>query len=67
MGLSQEENLAERGPLVTVGGPLAKTRKKTWKMMVNPDVDGYTKTLKSLESTPKNVKNQESTENKNDI
>ena len=35
--------------------------------MVNPDVDDYTKTLKSLESTPKNVKNQESTENKNDI
>jgi len=26
-------------------------------MMGNPDVDGYTKTLKSLENTPKNAKN----------
>jgi len=40
------ENLAERGPLATVRGPLANTqKKKTWELMVNPVVDGYTKTL----------------------
>jgi len=37
-GLSQRENLTERGPL-------AHTQKKTCDMLVNPEVDGYTKTL----------------------
>jgi len=32
-------------------------------MMGNPDVDGYTKTLKSLENTPKNAKNWQPTKN----
>ena len=39
------ENVAERGPLATVGGPLANTQKKNLEMMVNPGVGGYTKTL----------------------
>jgi len=43
--LSQGENVAERGPQFTVRGPLANTRKKTWKMMASPHVDGYIKTL----------------------
>jgi len=34
-GLIQVGNLAERGPLATVGGPLANTQKRTWEMMVN--------------------------------
>jgi len=41
-GLSQ--NLAERGPLDTVRGPLANNKKKR-EIMVNPVVDGYTKTM----------------------
>ena len=41
--------LAERGPLATVRGPLTNIQKKTWEMTVNPDVDGYTKTLNHRE------------------
>jgi len=44
--LSQGENLAERGRLATVGDPLANNQKKTWEMMVHPNVVGYTKTIK---------------------
>ena len=44
-GLSHGQNVAERGPLVTVRGSLANTRKKNLKIMVNPGVDGYTETL----------------------
>jgi len=42
--LSQgEQSLAERGPLVTVRGTLANTKKKNKEMMVNLDVvDVYT-------------------------
>jgi len=36
-GLSQGGNLGE-------GGPLASTQKKTWEIIVNLDVDDYTKT-----------------------
>jgi len=39
-----ERNSAERGPLASVEDLLVNTQKKTWEMMVNPDVDGYTKT-----------------------
>ena len=38
-------NFAERGPLSNVRGPLADTQKRTSDLMLNPDVDGYTKTL----------------------
>ena len=38
-------NLAETGPLTTVRGALANTRKKSWEMVVNLDLGGYTKTL----------------------
>ena len=34
-GLIQVRNLAEKGPLATVGDPLANTQKRTWEMMVN--------------------------------
>ena len=42
-GLSQEGDLAERGPLAAVGGPLASTQKKTWEMVVDPDMEGNKK------------------------
>jgi len=38
------ENLAKRGPLATVQFPPTNTRKNL-RMMVNPDVDSYAKTL----------------------
>jgi len=31
--------------MATAQGPLTNSRKKTWEMMVNPDVDSYDKTL----------------------
>jgi len=34
-GLIQVDNLAERGPLATVGGPPAAIQKRTWEMVVN--------------------------------
>jgi len=34
-GLIQVGNFAERGPVATVGGPLANAQKRTWEMMVN--------------------------------
>jgi len=43
--LSHGGNLAESGSLAIVRGPPTKTQKKTSEMMVNPDVDGCTKTL----------------------
>jgi len=43
-GLSQGRNLAETRLLTTLENLLANTKKKTWEMMVNQDVDGYTKT-----------------------
>ena len=47
------QNLAERAPLATVGDQLANTQKKTWEMVMNPDVDGYTKTLNHGKIFPK--------------
>ena len=42
---ARKENVAERGPLATVGESLTTLRKK-WEIVVNPDVDGCTtKTL----------------------
>jgi len=52
-GLNQGEKLAERGSLATVGRPLANTKKKSWKMIVNPDVDGYIKIRKILRKMQK--------------
>jgi len=41
-GLSQGENLAERGHWQLQGAH--SQHSNNWKMMLNPDVDGYTKT-----------------------
>ena len=49
-------NSAERGPLASVGDLLVNTQKKSWEMIVNPDVDGYTETInqrKILQKTQK--------------
>jgi len=35
-------NVAERGTLASVGDLQVNTQKKTWEIMVNPVVDGYT-------------------------
>jgi len=32
--------LDKRDPLATALGPLSNTQKKTWEIMVSPDVDG---------------------------
>ena len=54
-GLSQGGNLAKRGPLVST--------QKT-EMMVNLDVDGYTKTL-NYRTIIRKIKKQQPTENQN--
>jgi len=33
-------NLDKKGSLAIVRGPIASTQKKTWEVMLNPDVDG---------------------------
>jgi len=38
--LSQGGKLRLKGPLATAQGSLPNTQKKTWEMMVNPDVGG---------------------------
>jgi len=56
-GLSQEENRAERHRLVNGRDPLANTREK-------PSGCGWLhQNPKSPENTPKNAKNQKTTEN----
>ena len=55
-GLSQRRLFTEGNPLVTAGGPLTTLRKKKLLKMVNPNVNGYTKTfnhLKILQKTQK--------------
>jgi len=42
--LSQVQNVVERGPLATVGGPIDNTQKTNLRNMVNANVDDYTKT-----------------------
>ena len=42
--LNQGVNLAEKGPMATVGDSLANFQKQTWEIE-NLDLDGYTKTL----------------------
>jgi len=42
-GLSQGGNFAEGVLLATVEGPLANTQRKSWEMVVNPDMDICTK------------------------
>jgi len=44
-GLSLAKKFDKRGPLATVRGPLPNIQKKISEMMLNPGVDGYTKTL----------------------
>jgi len=62
-GLSQEGNVAERDPLATVGYPLLANTQKNLKMVVNPDRCEWLKNNKSPESTPKNAKKLQLTEN----
>jgi len=57
-------NVAETGPLSTVGDTVANTQKKTWEMMVNPDVDCYTNPT-SPENTQKNAKKSPTENHKN--
>jgi len=59
----EEEDLAEWGPLATLGSLLANTQNKIWKMMVNPGADGYTKTLNHRKVMRKMQKKQQPTEN----
>jgi len=45
-------------------GPLANTQKNCLETMVNPDGDGYRKTLNHRKSTPKNEENNNSLNSK---
>jgi len=42
-GLNQEGRRSWKGSTGHCRGSLANTQKKNWEMVVNPDVDGYTK------------------------
>ena len=43
--LSQGQNVAGRGSLAIVGDRLTDSQNTNWERMVNPHLDGYTKTL----------------------
>jgi len=47
-----------KGPTGHCTEPTSQHSEKTWEVMVNPYVDGYTETL----NTPKNAKKQQPTE-----
>jgi len=64
-GLSHGQNVAERGPLVTVGGSLANTRKKKLENNGESGCGWLYRNPKSPQNNPKSEKNQEPTENQN--
>ena len=49
-----------KGPTGRCTEPTSQNSEKTWEMMVNPDVDGYTEIL----NTPKDAKTKQPTEKK---
>jgi len=55
-------DLAEGAGMVCAGSATSQHPQNLEKWFVNPDEDGYTKTLISPENTPENVKKQHPTE-----
>jgi len=51
-----------KGYTIRCRGPISKHLEKTWEIMVNADVDGYTKT-QTTQNTTKNAKKQHPAEN----
>jgi len=56
-------NLDKRGALATLRGPLTNTQRKT-EMMMNPGMDGWTKTLNHRKIMRKAYKNKNLLKNK---